>query len=126
MTAVSTTLPATEAGEIRPTVDVDHVWRRVVRSPRVIFGGGFLVLILLLSLCTLPLTIKPGRRYYFDDQNPELSRHPPSASAISESFGTDSLGRGILSRCLLGGATSLTIGIAAAALSVFLGVAVGL
>jgi oligopeptide transport system permease protein len=126
MTALSTAMAAEEAGEVRLQAGVDHVWRRVARSPRVIFGGGFLFIVLLLSLTTLVVTARPGSRWYFDDQRPDLSRHPPSASTMTEWFGTDSLGRSILSRCLMGGAASLIIGIAAAALSVALGVTVGL
>ena len=107
-------------------VPVDHLWRRVLRSGRVLVGGGLLLLILLTSIITLPLTVRSGTRWYFDDQRQDLTRHPPSGAAVSEWFGTDSLGRSILARCLLGGAASLCIGVAAAALSVFLGVTVGL
>ncbi|HTL28329.1 MAG TPA: ABC transporter permease [Tepidisphaeraceae bacterium] len=104
---------------------VDQVWRRALRSGRVVVGGGILLAIFFISLVTLPLTVREGSRWYFDDQRQDLSRHGPGG-AVTEWFGADSLGRSILSRCLLGGAASLAIGIAAAALSVALGVTVGL
>ncbi len=126
MTASSPTLAAADAAQVRPTVEVDHLWRRVLRSGRVLIGGGLLLFILILNIVTLPLTVRQGTRWHYDNQRQDLPRHPPSSGAATEWFGTDSLGRGILSRCLLGGAASLTIGVAAAALSVFLGVTVGL
>jgi len=126
VTAIAPDLAVAEANDVRPVVAVDHLWRRVLRSGRVLVGGGLLLLILLTSIITLPLTVRSGTRWYFDDQRQDLTRHPPSGAAVSEWFGTDSLGRSILARCLLGGAASLCIGVAAAALSVFLGVTVGL
>jgi oligopeptide transport system permease protein len=69
--------------------------------------------------------VREGTRWFFDDQRGDLPRRAPS-SHVTEWFGTDSLGRSILSRCLLGGAASLSIGIASAIISVALGVTVGL
>ncbi|MDB5172032.1 MAG: Oligopeptide transport system permease protein OppC [Phycisphaerales bacterium] len=120
-----------------------------------LIGGGVLALIVLTCLLTLPLTLDaPGQDHkhpagplYFDRQTPYLSRVGPHfdraqyerasglpqdpvdsslAGRISLWFGTDTHGRSLLGRCLLGGVISLTIGIAAAAISVVLGVAVGL
>src|SRR5688572_30215767 len=126
VTTISTTLPAVQAEEVHAAVPVDHIWRRVLRSGRVIVGGGTLTLILLLCVASLPFTASEGTRWHFDDQRQDLSRQSPSSAAISEWWGTDGLGRSMLARCLTGGAASLAIGIAAAALSVTLGVVVGL
>lgn len=54
----------------------------------------------------------------------------PAAAAIQSArpfyiMGTDALGRDVLTRCLLGGAISLTIGLAAAAISVVIGTLYG-
>jgi oligopeptide transport system permease protein len=128
VTAISTTLAAEEASELPPAsrAAVDSPWRRALKSGRVIVGGSIILLGLLASVLTLPLTLNPNSRWYYDSQVQELSRHAPSTAGVAEWFGTDSLGRSILARCLLGGAASLSIGVAAAALSVFLGVTVGL
>ena len=112
MTAISPTLAAEQAVEVRPAAEVDHLWKRVLRSGRVLIGGGILLLILLLSVITLPLTVRQGTRWYYDDQRQDFNRLPPRAVAVSEWFGTDSLGRSILARSLLGGASSLCIGVA--------------
>jgi oligopeptide transport system permease protein len=127
-TPISPTRAAEEADEIRPQAKVrpDHLWRRVLRSGRVTVSGGLLLLILLLSVITLIWTMHPGTRWYYDDQRQDLVRMMPNTAAVSEWFGTDQLGRSMLARCLMGGAASLAIGIIAAALSVFLGVTVGL
>lgn len=99
--------------------------QRSFQSGRVLVGGGILIAIALTCLVTLPWTLKDGHPLYFDLQNPDLARLAP-AGPVAQWFGTDSLGRSILGRCLMGGAISLAIGILAAALSVFLGVTVGL
>lgn len=112
---------------MRPNAAARHsVWRRALGSGRVLVGGGILGVILLLCALTLPLTLNPASRWYYDNQRQERDRRPPSLATATEWFGTDSLGRSILSRSLLGGTASLSIGLASAALSVFLGVAVGL
>jgi oligopeptide transport system permease protein len=125
---MTTSLPAgaTEPSDAAPPVQADHLFRRVLRSGRVLVGGGLLLLILLASLVALPFTMQEGSRWHFDDQRQDLSRRPPSLTAVSEWWGTDGLGRSVLARCLTGGAASLAIGIASATLSVFLGVTVGL
>src|SRR5690349_18442123 len=127
MTALSTAMAAEEAGEVRTYgADVDHLWRRAFKSGRVLVGGGILLAIFLASILTLPLTLRSGTRWYYDDQRDDLPRMHPSTAAVSEWFGTDQLGRSIFARCLMGGAASLAIGLAAAALSVALGVSIGL
>jgi len=107
-------------------IAVDHAGRRILRSGRIVAGGGLLLAIVLLSVLTLPVTLKESSNWYYNRQQQELARMPPTLSIAPGWFGYDNLGRGMLSRCLLGGASSLAIGLAAAAISVFLGVTVGL
>ena len=107
----------------------DRLWRRVLGSGRIVISGGLLLLILLVCLVTLPWTYydrqTPGRLYY-DRQESAMSRHKPSLREGWLAFGTDVQGRSLLGRCLLGGTISLSVGAAAAAISVVLGVTVGL
>ena len=110
----------------------DTLARRLRGSGRVVAGGGLLGLIVLLCVATLPLTRLESfasgapNDFFYDQQHPGLARQHPGIQHAWVLFGTDALGRGMLSRCLLGGTISLTIGIAAAAISVFLGVSIGL
>jgi oligopeptide transport system permease protein len=106
--------------------EVDHLWRRVLRSGRVIIGGGFVALLLLVCLAYLPWTLKDSSPIYYNRQDQTVVRHEPSLRSQSLLFGTDELGNSLFSRCLLGGVISLTIGVAAATISVVLGVTVGL
>lgn len=104
----------------------DRLWRRVLRSGRVVVGGGLLLLVFLMCVCTLPWTARPGNPLYYDQQDATTPLEPPHADTVRLWFGADSLGRSLLSRSLMGGLISLTIGVASAAISVTLGVAVGL
>ena len=96
-----------------------------MRSGRIIVGGGILLAVVLASAVSVFWTQRPQSAWYFDRQDERLSRMPPREEPAGW-FGYDSLGRSVLSRCLVGGAVSLAIGLAAAGISVVLGVSVGL
>jgi oligopeptide transport system permease protein len=103
-------------------------------------GSFALALVLGSCLATLPWTARDlpptldedgfplniHNPFYYDNQDIEHSWSPPSIHSVVDLFGRDELGRSLLSRCLLGGCISLTIGIAAAGIAVVLGVSVGL
>jgi oligopeptide transport system permease protein len=100
--------------------------QRVMRSRRVLIGGGLLLGITLQCVASLPWTLHKSSGLFYDNQNSERARVAPESGDVARWFGTDGLGRSLLGRCLLGGAISLAIGIAAATISVVLGVSVGL
>ncbi len=133
----------------------DRLWRRVLASRRAVWGGGGLLFILLLSFGSLPWTrFSKTSSIQYNLQHDQFSRIPPSFGdrpadmetadwnnqqaklADYEShmnfghlwrwLGTDTQARSLLGRCLFGGVISLSIGFAAAAISVALGVTVGL
>lgn len=133
----------------------DRLWRRVLASRRATFGGGGLLLIILLCFGTLPWTWEgSSSAVQYNRQHDQFSRLPPSYSGrpadidlsawndrqtklagyenrsrlspVWRWLGTDTQARSLLGRCLFGGVISLSIGFAAAAISVTLGVAVGL
>lgn len=104
----------------------DRLWRRALSSGRVLAGGGILLGIFLVCLVSLPWTARPGTAIYYDQQDQNASLLPPAARPFPMWFGTDNLGHSLVGRCLLGGVISLCIGLAAAAISVALGVSIGL
>ena len=143
-TAPAATIPPADAN-LPPAAELFHapadsLVHRALRSGRVVIGGGAVLLILIASVATLPWTTDDASPLYYDDQTPASRFHPSWAMTESERaaaqqlglgplvgmFGYDNLGRSMFARCLMGGTISLAIGVAAAAISITLGVAVGL
>ncbi len=120
----------TQTSSLPPAAE--HLWRQALRSPRVVVGGAMLLTMLLCCLASLPWTAFPGgpnhksAQLFYDRQEPDRSLLTPRAQGVYFWFGTDKLGHSLLARCLMGGVISLTIGVTAAAISVVLGVGVGL
>ncbi len=91
---------------------------RTVRVPReTMVAGG--ILILLVALAALAPVVSP---FAFDALDLAHRRAAPSPSHW---FGTDELGRDLLTRVLFGARVSLAVGFVSAAVSVLLGVAIG-
>lgn len=90
---------------------------RLLRPSAGVVGGVLLLLIAVPCFVTLPWSLS---RY--DRQDLLEMEQPPSAA---EPLGTDRLGRSLMWRCLVGGAISLGIGAAAAAMAVIIGVTWG-
>jgi peptide/nickel transport system permease protein len=80
-------------------------------------AGG--ILILLVALAALAPVISP---FAFDALD---LAHRRAAPSLSHWFGTDELGRDLLTRVLFGARVSLAVGFVSAAVSVLLGVAIG-
>ena len=76
----------------------------------------------------MPWTVgDSGGRWFYDAANAPTNAEPlAQGQGLLGIFGFDLQGRSMLSRCLLGGVISLAVGVAAAAISVILGVGVGL
>jgi ABC-type dipeptide/oligopeptide/nickel transport system permease subunit len=119
----------------------ETIWREVLRSRRVIVGGGILLAMTLLCIFTLPWTLSTRDAGGVETGIPryqatsDATRIPPHFSrqingvwriAPEAWFGTDNLGRSVLARSLVGGTISLAVGFAAATIAVLLGLAIGL
>ena len=91
--------------------------RRLARN-RAALAGALLLAAIALACFVLPelLALDPSRTA------PELHHQPPSAA---HPLGTDALGRDLLARVLVGGRTSLLVGLAAALASASIGVVWG-
>jgi oligopeptide transport system permease protein len=89
-------------------------WRR----NRVAVAGAIVLLLMTFACLLLPplLGLDPDRT------QPALRNLPPSAT---HPFGTDGVGRSLLARVLVGGRTSLLVGLASTAVSVVVGVTYG-
>jgi oligopeptide transport system permease protein len=92
-------------------------WRRLRRNRAALAGA--LVLAGVAAAC-FAAPLLPG----LDPETTDpVARH--LAPSLDHPFGTDALGRDLLARCLVGGRTSLLVGLAATAASVLIGVAYG-
>jgi peptide/nickel transport system permease protein len=90
--------------------------RRFLRHRLAVLAIGVLALVLLTAL------LAPLSPYSPTDQNPRADLLAPS---LAHPFGTDDLGRDVLTRTLYGGRISLTVGLLATALSLLIGVVIG-
>ncbi len=104
-------LPAERAPSQSPAA---RSWRRFVNNRLALGSGIFLIALMLVMLAALPWT-----REYYDDQDLTHIRQPPTWRHL---MGLDTLGRDMMVRCLFGGSISLGIGVAAALISVSVGV----
>ena len=93
-------------------------WRWVRKHPTLIIGG-----LLLLAMAALALAAPWIATHDPQDIDPLARMQAPSAEHW---FGTDALGRDVLSRAVWGGRVSLIVGISVAMVSTLLGVLLGL
>ena len=90
-------------------------------------AGGFLVLVAVASLLSLPWTlggVDAGAR--FEATAPARALAAPSLEHPEAWLGTDRLGRSVMARMLLGGGISLVVGLAAAGTALLVGTTWGL
>lgn len=92
-------------------------WRRLKTNTMAMIGGGLIIIIALLALGG-PL-LSP---YSYSEQQLEAANQPPSAAHW---FGTDNLGRDLLTRLLYGARISLSIGLVASLFNLLIGVVYG-
>jgi oligopeptide transport system permease protein len=100
-------------------------WRRLKRNRLAMAGGIYLLVLMLLSLCT-PLLV---RHVVVDPTLPAYNQQDRNLGATAPSranpLGTDELGRDTLTRILYGSRISLMVGLVATAVAVFIGVTFG-
>jgi peptide/nickel transport system permease protein len=107
-------------------------WRQLVRHPGVLFGGAVLLAMTLIALAapalgTLdPAAIDPSARNLTPGTASTVDLPDGRDVAWVHWMGTDTLGRDVYSRVIYGARVSLIVGVAVAALSVAVGLAIGL
>ena len=94
------------------------VWRKMVRNPRTLAA---LSLVLLMIFMALSASFVAPHSYKEQARGSELQA--PSTAYV---FGTDDLGRDILSRVIYGAQISMLVGLCATGLSLLIGVVIGL
>jgi peptide/nickel transport system permease protein len=98
--------------------------RAMLAEPKVIFGGGFILVLILLAL--FAPWIAPQDPL---EQDLSLGTLPPYSFEEAEPgywLGTDDLGRDVLSRLIYGSQIALTVAFVAAGLAALLGTSLGL
>lgn len=96
----------------------------LLREPKVIVGGGFVLLLILLAVFAPVIAPKDPL-----EQDLMLGTLPPVGFAGAEPgywLGTDDLGRDVLSRLIHGTRTALTVAFVAASLAALVGTVLGL
>jgi peptide/nickel transport system permease protein len=107
-------------------------WSQLIRNPSVIIGGTIMLVMVLIAI-TAPLLGTTDPTFI----DPTYRNQKPGAEKIviddagNETvwvyrMGTDTLGRDVYSRVIYGAQVSLIIGVTVAALSVFVGLVIGL
>jgi peptide/nickel transport system permease protein len=97
-----------------------------------VVGAAILAIILLMGLAAPILTpldpaeISPAFRNKVPGAEQSVRAADGSKTVITHWMGTDSLGRDVFARVVYGARTSLTVGLAVAAISVVIGLAIGL
>lgn len=92
------------------------VWRRFCHHPGAVAGGIVLVLLVLAIVMAMASPYDPVASVMSDRLQPPSWKHP---------FGTDPLGRDMLTRVLYGGRVSLLVGMIVVAVTLAIGVPVG-
>jgi peptide/nickel transport system permease protein len=115
----TTVVPPPIAGRSR---SISPTWKRFRdafrRHPTALVGGAILIAMVAIAIFAPWLgTVDPMAVF------PSQRLHPPSAESW---LGTDMLGRDVYSRVVYGARVSLIVGLAVAALSTLLGLAIGL
>ena len=111
-------LPSAGAGARAPKRRANHVWRAVLASPSGAVGVTLVVAHVLIAIFA-PLLVP----YDYAFQNVDAMLQPPSAAHW---FGTDMLGRDVLTRTLLGGRQSMFICTIATAIAMLWGGILGI
>ena len=117
MTETTDAVAAAIPTDIRP-----RLFRRLMRRKTAVFGAAVIALVVLGAVFAPQLAQFPPDQQNFDGLTLEGAPMQPDATYW---FGTDLLGRDLLSRLLYGARTSLIIGVVANGLSILIGTAVG-
>lgn len=119
MTETTSTPIPVDAGTEKPQFSFSQlIWMRFKRHKMALVGSVLLILLILYATVGAVFTSEA----YSNITDTDIRLNPPSRE---HPFGTDTVGRDILSRTIFGGQISLLIGLTAMLVEVFLGVLIG-
>ncbi len=107
---------------VLPEAPPPGVWQRLARRPLALIGMALIAATVVLALLAPVLTSYSPDEQLFDGLTLEGAPLPPGGAHV---FGTDLLGRDLLTRILYGARTSLVIGVVANGLALVIGTLVG-
>ncbi len=116
-----------ETGAVAARSPLELFWRRL-RHDRVALAAAVFILFLILCAVFAPLIVKLVGTTGPTQQNPHAldSFGTPTGPSAGHPFGVDQLGRDVFARVLYGARVSLEVAIVATAISVFIGVTLGM
>jgi ABC-type dipeptide/oligopeptide/nickel transport system permease subunit len=120
-------LEETSSGAIAARSPLELFWRRLRDDKVALTAAAFIVLLVLVAIFA-PLIVKLVGTTGPTEQNPETLDEfgTPTGPSSEHPFGVDQLGRDVFARVLYGARVSLEVAIIATALSVAIGVTVGM
>jgi len=108
----------TKNGKVRRSTPSSEAWFRLMRNKTAVLG-----LVLLLALFTVAIFAPQLTKYGYDEVHmPEKLQGP----SLEHPFGTDQLGRDMLSRCFYGARTTLPIALCAVVFAITVGGLLGI
>ena len=105
-------------GKLRRTTPMKEAWLRLIRNKTAVIGMVILLLLLFVAIFATVLT-----PYKYDEVNMKAKMQTPSAA---HPFGTDQLGRDMMSRCFYGTRITMPIALFAVAFAVIVGGTIGI
>lgn len=115
--SISDSIGVTETLSTRPETMLGLAWKYFLRHKLAV--TGMVVVVLLIVACIVGPIVSP---YNVEKSSLRIRYQPPS---LEHPFGTDDLGRDMLTRLLYGGRISLSIGLFSMLIAVFIGVTIG-
>lgn len=114
---ISDSIGVAETLSTRPETMLGLAWKYFIRHKLAV--TGMVVVILLIVACVIGPIVSP---YDVEKSSLRIRYQPPS---LEHPFGTDDLGRDMLTRLLYGGRISLSIGLFSMLIAVLIGVTIG-
>jgi peptide/nickel transport system permease protein len=131
LTAPASTTPLAGAADA-PAPAKPTVWRKLFRNPAVLTGLAIVLVMVFIGLIAPliatsdPAAINPAARNRLPMAESTMRADDGTRITVKHLMGTDTLGRDVFSRVVYGARVSIFIGVSVAAISVIIGLVVGL